>query len=60
MNNNKYEVQVQMNSGNWGVSHECHLVGDLDSNGYHKTEDSAKDAIEDARNDGLVRKVVKV
>ena len=60
MNNEKYEVQVQLNSGNWAVSQECHLVGALDSNGYHKTVASAEDSLKDAKNDGLVRKIVKV
>ena len=60
MNNERYEVQVKTTLGKWSISQECHLLGELDKNGYHKTAESASDALKNARNDGRDRRVIKV
>lgn len=56
-----YMVQVKTMAGRWSADHKCHLVGDLDNRGYHRTHESAKESLKQyASNDGRERRIVEV
>lgn len=56
-----YMVQVKTIAGKWSADHPCHLVGDLDANGYHRTIESARQALDMyATNDGRPRRIYQV
>ena len=53
-----YAIQVKTMAGVWSADHPCHLVGDLDERGYHRTMQSAVQSLEQyAPNDGRERRI---
>ncbi len=56
-----YMVQVKTIAGKWSADHPCHLIGDLDERGFHRTIESARQALDMyATNDGRPRRIYQV
>ena len=54
-----YVIQVRTTVGNWSIDNPCHLVGDLDELGYHRTIESAEASLKQyATNDGRERRIM--
>ena len=53
----RYAVEVLTIGGHWSIDQTCHLLGDLDKQGFHTNLGSAQEAMRHAPNDGRERKI---